>query len=176
MTHILSALRIHHLQTELWKAEEKLEMTSWEAFVNYHYPLKPQIHVKDILKCCCYPTCYVINGEELLVPRPNPQAGNHLAQERNKWRVLALVNAVMNLRVPWNAGNFLTSWKPVSFSKRTPLHGVSCYPTAVTNGKFSRTCCRGALPPPSGTTLPLKWRHQHNRKVSNHSYLSVDVT
>jgi hypothetical protein len=31
----------------------------------------------------------------------------HLAQDRGRWRVL--VNTVMNLRVPLNAGNFLTS-------------------------------------------------------------------
>jgi hypothetical protein len=35
------------------------------------------------------------------------------------------VNTVINLRVPQHAGNFLTSCKPVSFSRRTVLHGVS---------------------------------------------------
>jgi len=46
-----------------------------------------------------------------------------LAQHRIRW--WALVNAVMNLRVPLNAGNFLPSRRPVSFSRRTVLRGVS---------------------------------------------------
>jgi hypothetical protein len=39
-------------------------------------------------------------------------------------RLLGLVIAVMNLQVPQNAGIFLTSWEPLSFPRRTLLHGV----------------------------------------------------
>jgi hypothetical protein len=49
---------------------------------------------------------------------------NELAQDMYRWR--ALVNAVKNLQVPQNAGNFLTGCKPVSFS-RTMLYGVCMY-------------------------------------------------
>jgi hypothetical protein len=46
-----------------------------------------------------------------------------LTQNREGW--WALVNAVMNLPVSYTEGSFWTSWGTVSFSSRTPLHGVT---------------------------------------------------
>ena len=44
-----------------------------------------------------------------------------------KWR--ALVNAVMNLRIPLNVGKLLTSWEAVSLSLRALLNGIMKYHT-----------------------------------------------
>jgi hypothetical protein len=47
----------------------------------------------------------------------------HLAQDKNQW--WAVVNTVMNLWVPLQAVNFLTSRVTISFSRRIVLHSVS---------------------------------------------------
>jgi hypothetical protein len=46
-----------------------------------------------------------------------------LAKDRERWR--ALVDTVMNLRVPYNAGKFLRSCTIDGFSRRAQLHEVS---------------------------------------------------
>ena len=46
-----------------------------------------------------------------------------LARYRDRWR--ALVSTVRNLRVPKMRGISLLAAEPVSFSRRTLLHGVS---------------------------------------------------
>jgi hypothetical protein len=45
------------------------------------------------------------------------------AQDRERWRVL--VSTVMNFGVPYVRGISSLAAKPVSFSRRTLLHGVS---------------------------------------------------
>ena len=47
-----------------------------------------------------------------------------LCLSRSRDRLLALVNAIINLPVPNLAGKFVTRYEPDSFQKRTLLRGV----------------------------------------------------
>jgi hypothetical protein len=48
----------------------------------------------------------------------------YLAQDRrDQWRTL--VNKAINLRVPWNIGNFFSNWATGNFSRRSKVHGVN---------------------------------------------------
>jgi hypothetical protein len=46
-----------------------------------------------------------------------------LSKERDKWQ--ALVNIAMDIQIPQNVGNFLTSIETISFSRRILLHEVT---------------------------------------------------
>ena len=70
------------------------------------------------------------------------------------------MNAVMNLRVPQNAGNCLISWH-VSFSRRTLLHGVSCSVTLLVHH------WSGPGKSPSGSRV--KCTYEYNARSSLHS-------
>jgi hypothetical protein len=72
--------------------------------------------------------------------------GHRLDRSGDRWR--AVVNAVINLWVAQNAGNFFTTWGPVSFSQRPLLHEVR-------RQLASKRC------------ICVKWKYQDNEKSSN---------
>ena len=69
-----------------------------------------------------------INGEDNIKIDFQEMGGGcgdwmELAQDRERWR--ALVSTVMNIRIPKKRGISWLATEPVSFSRRTVLHGAS---------------------------------------------------
>jgi len=62
-----------------------------------------------------------------------------LAEDRDVW--LAVMSAVMNLRLPWYAEKFLISWGTVCLSDGSFLHGISGKGWSQFQGKVSYTSC-----------------------------------
>jgi hypothetical protein len=69
----------------------------------------------------------------------------HLAQYRGQWR--ALVNTIMNLRVPQNVGKFLSGLATGGFPRRTQLRGMSELVNCISEDHpvASPPCCEQAL-------------------------------
>jgi hypothetical protein len=88
--------------------------------------------------------------------------------------VAGFVNTVMNLQVPYKAGNFLTSWVPISFSRyrdaimtpmwvvysRVSLYFFNKFTTELSmNGNFFLDdCCWINLLAPRILDLGTRWR------------------
>jgi hypothetical protein len=64
-----------------------------------------------------------------------------MAQDRERW--WALVTALINFRIPYIVGNFLTSINRVSFSRRTLSHGVNYRVNYIRNYIYFRKACIG---------------------------------
>ena len=59
-----------------------------------------------------------------------------LGQDRDRW--WGIINTVINLQVPLNVWNFLSTCEEVRFSGRAVLHGVS--KLLSKNGEYWKEC------------------------------------
>jgi hypothetical protein len=91
------------------------------------YPLAQPPKSEDYLLSAARDCLFNTFATTLHTLRPSPPSANrgHYMQCWQGPTSPALVNTVMNLRVPQKAVNYLTSWLTIKFSIRNLLHGVS---------------------------------------------------
>jgi hypothetical protein len=102
-----------------------------------------------------------------------------IGQVQNRDRWLALVNAVMNRRVSWSAGNLLSSWWLVTFSPMILLPGI-IYLFSSTERVLElvfvilvvhRSFCRHQLPCVRNIYVLHSWQTEHYQSLRRHNWL-----
>jgi hypothetical protein len=100
-TQMSNSIKIHRVEAESFHADSHTNMTKLTvAFRNVEYAPKNEPSSIGMRMCDSI----------------------YLAVDMDRWR--ELVNMVMNLRILENAGNFLSTWGPLSFAGRTLLYVV----------------------------------------------------
>jgi hypothetical protein len=96
------------------------------------------------------------------------RVGTIWPQDGDKW--WALVKAVMNLRLPQSAGNFLANWQTISFWINSQLHVVSLFVSL-----FVRSAASLTPNPDTGSQLHVIFNVSHTifRFVPQQSILRI---
>jgi hypothetical protein len=102
------------------------EFILWTSFETVHwYSLHCHSHVWVSKRPLGRPGCRWEDNIKLDLKEIGIDGVNWIQLARDRDQRRAFLKTVMNLWVPYKAGNFLTSWVTISFWRRTLLRGVS---------------------------------------------------
>jgi hypothetical protein len=96
----------------------------------------------------------------------------HTVQDRDKW--WALVNTVMEPRVPLNAGKFLIKCVTISFSRMNLLHGVNKKHVLFNCGMlfwYSSTLKISIHVDKTGSLTSFRWKLRNILVMTNPAYI-----